>query len=110
MIRIGLLSEDAALQSSLSSVMGKEFRVQLATTEKDIRRIVDEAECDVTLLDLTSGSGDSPASDNGLKERISSFRRIVGLQAPVVILADDSLRSTAIELVRLGAYGYCRRP
>ena len=25
-------------------------------------------------------------------------------------MADDGLRSTAVELVRLGAYGYCRRP
>jgi DNA-binding NtrC family response regulator len=45
-----------------------------------------------------------------LKDRISCAERIIAAGAPAVILADDALRSTAMELVRQGAFGYCRKP
>jgi DNA-binding NtrC family response regulator len=37
-------------------------------------------------------------------------RRIIVSQLPLVIMAEDGLRSIASELVQQGAYGYCRRP
>jgi DNA-binding NtrC family response regulator len=103
MIRIGLLSEDSALQPLLSSALGKEYRVQLAADEDDVYRLIDAAECDALILDLNSNNG-------SVTERIECSRRIIGAQVPSVVMADDGLRSTAVELVRLGAYGYCRRP
>jgi DNA-binding NtrC family response regulator len=103
MIRIGLLSEDGTLQPLLAPALGKEFRVELAMTEGDILRLIDASECDVLILDLNSSNGST-------RERVECSRRIIGLQVPAVVLADDGLRSTALELVRLGAYGYCRRP
>lgn len=103
MIRIGLLSEDGALQPLLSSALGKDFLIDSARNEGDILRLVDAAECDVIVLDLNSNSG-------SMKDRTECWRRIIALQVSTVILADDGLRSTALELVRLGAYGYCRRP
>lgn len=103
MIRIGLLSEDRALQPLLSSALGKEFQIEWVTSEEEVGRLVDESECDVLIQDLNSNIG-------SVKERIECSRRIIALQAPMVVLADDALRSTAVELVRLGAYGYCRRP
>jgi DNA-binding NtrC family response regulator len=103
MIRIALLSEDRALQTLLASALGKEFKIELATTEQEILSSIDSADCDVLMLDLNSNSG-------SIKERVESSRRILALQAPAIVMADDGLRSTAVELVRLGAYGYCRRP
>jgi DNA-binding NtrC family response regulator len=103
MIRIGLLSEDRALQTLLASALGKDFQVALATSEGDILRLVDSGECDVLILDLNSNNG-------LMKERVESSRRIIAQEIPAVVMADDGLRSTAVELVRLGAYGYCRRP
>jgi DNA-binding NtrC family response regulator len=103
MIRIGLLSEDRALQTLLASALGKEFQVELAMSEGDLLRVIDSAECDVLILDLNSNNGST-------KERIECTRRIIALQVPALVMADDGLRSTAVELVRLGAYGYCRRP
>ena len=47
---------------------------------------------------------------DSLKQRIECSRRIVASEVSSVILADDELRSTAVELVRLGAFGYCRKP
>jgi DNA-binding NtrC family response regulator len=103
MIRIGLLSEDGALQPLLSSALGREFQIESARNEGDILRLVDAAECDVVVLDLNSNTG-------SMKDRTECWRRIIGLQVSTVLLADDGLRSTALELVRVGAYGYCRRP
>lgn len=53
---------------------------------------------------------DLDSNQNLLKQRIGSCKRIVSSQASTVIMADDSLRGTAEDLVRLGAYSYCRKP
>ncbi len=103
MIRIGLLSEDGALQPLLSSALGKEFQIELAADADEVDVLVEAAECDVVLLDLNS-------NNDLIKDRVESARRVIASQVPSVVMADDGLRSTAVELVRLGAYGYCRRP
>jgi DNA-binding NtrC family response regulator len=45
-----------------------------------------------------------------LQQRIGCAQRLIASQIPSVIMADDALRSTAFEMVRAGAFGYCRRP
>ena len=55
------------------------------------------------ILDLNS-------NHDSLKERIACARRMIGSDVAWVIIADDGLRATADELVRQGAFGYCRRP
>jgi DNA-binding NtrC family response regulator len=103
MIHIGLNSEDRTLQSLLSSALGQEFEVLLASTEDEIKLMLSAAHCDVMLLELDSDL-------DSLKERLECARRIIASQTPLVVMASDTLRSTAVELVRQGAYGYCRRP
>jgi DNA-binding NtrC family response regulator len=103
MIRIGLYSEDAKLQQILSSVLGKEFQVFLETTEDGINRMVLAAACDVVILDLDS-------NHESLQQRIACCKRIVRSSTASVVMADDTLRTTAAELVRLGAHSYCRKP
>jgi len=103
MIRIGLYSEDAKLQQILSSVLGKEFQVFLETTEDGINRMLAVAGCDVVILDLDS-------NHESLHQRIACCRRIVRSSTASVVMADDVLRTTAAELVRLGAHSYCRKP
>src|SRR5712671_4830784 len=103
MIRIGLYSDDPKLQQILSSVLGKEFQVLLETTEEGLHRLLADAGCDVVILDLDS-------SHDSLQDRIACCRRIVGSRVSSVVMADDALRATAAELVRLGAHSYCRKP
>jgi DNA-binding NtrC family response regulator len=103
MIRIGLYSDDPKLQQILSSVLGKEFQVLLETTEEGINHMLAEAGCDVVILDLDS-------SHDLLQHRIDCCRRIAGSRISSVVMADDTLRATAAELVRLGAHSYCRKP
>jgi DNA-binding NtrC family response regulator len=103
MVRIGLYSEDRKLQQILSSALGKEFQVLFESTEDGINRMLAVGGCDVMILDLDS-------NHISLQQRIACCRRLVGSRVSSVVMADDVLRATAAELVRLGAHSYCRKP
>jgi DNA-binding NtrC family response regulator len=102
MMRIGLYSENRKLPSLLSSALGNEFDVAWAANEIDINHVLANKSCDVILFDLD----ENPSSP----DRVECARRIISSQVPLVIMAEDGLRSVASELVQQGAYGYCRRP
>jgi DNA-binding NtrC family response regulator len=53
---------------------------------------------------------DLNASHDSMQEGMAGIRRLIASNVPALIMADDALRSTASELVRAGAFGYCRRP
>jgi DNA-binding NtrC family response regulator len=103
MIKIGLFSEDRTLHTLLSSALGKEFELHLEADEDGINLLRAAGDCDVMILDLHS-------NHDSLQERIGCTQRLIATHVPLVIMADDGLRSTAFELVRTGAFGYCRRP
>lgn len=103
MVRIGLYTEDSKLQQILSSVLGKEFQVRFESTEAGIGSLLAAGDCDVAILDLDS-------NHESLQQRISCCRRLVRSRVSSVVMADDALRATAAELVRLGAHSYCRKP
>ena len=103
MIKIGLYSEDRTLHPLLSSALGREFLLHLKTDQEEMNDLVLAGECDVVILDLNSNL-------ESLQERIGFSRRLIDANVPAVVMADDGLRSTAFELVRTGAFGYCRRP
>ena len=103
MITIGLYTEDRTLHPLLSSALGKEFKVLLELDADGMEELIATGECDVLILDLNSNRGT-------LQERIGCSQRLIASNLPAIIMADDSLRSTAFELVRAGAFAYCRRP
>jgi DNA-binding NtrC family response regulator len=103
MIRIGLYSEDRTLRTLLSSALGGDFRILPEAGAEEIERLIAGRDCDVAILDLNSNL-------NLVQSRIEFSRRMIAANLPAVILADDELRATAFELVRVGAFGYCRRP
>jgi DNA-binding NtrC family response regulator len=103
MIKIGLYSEDRTLHTLLSSALGKEFEIQLEPDEDGMNLLRAAGDCDVMILDLHS-------NHDSLQERIGCTQRLIASHVPSVVMADDALRSTAFELVRTGAFGYCRRP
>lgn len=103
MVRIGLYSEDRKLLSILSSALGHEFQVELESNEDKIQEAIEEARWDAVILDLDS-------SQDTVRQRIASCKRVVASQVSSVVMADDSLRGAAEELIRLGAYSYCRKP
>ena len=103
MIKVGLYSEDRALDPLLSSVLGKEFQVLLESDEEGMSNLVSAGGCDVLILELNS-------NHDSLQERLEFSRRLIASNVPTVVMADDGLRSTAFELIKTGAFGYCRRP
>jgi len=103
MIKIGLYSEDRTLHPLLSSALGKEFQILLQSDQQEMSDLVSAGGCDVTIVDLNS-------NHESLQERVGFSRVLLASHIPMVVMADDGLRSTAFELVRTGAFGYCRRP
>lgn len=103
MVRVGLYSEDRKLLPILSSALGSEFRVQIEPSEDEVRRNLAAGRWDVIVLDLDS-------SQDSSSQRIASCKRVVATPVTSIIMADDGLRGAAEELVRLGAYSYCRKP
>src|ERR1700756_2544999 len=103
MLRIGVFSEDYKLQPLLSSALGKEFQIVLESREENMSRLLASESCDVVILDLDSNYG-------SVDRRMDYCRRIAAHPVPSVVMADDSLRPSAIELVRLGSHGHCRKP
>jgi DNA-binding NtrC family response regulator len=91
------------LQPILSSALGRDFQILLASDEGDANQLIAAGGCDVMILDINS-------QQEGSLQRIESSRRIMAKPVASVIMADDSLRTTAVDMVRQGAYGYCRRP
>ena len=91
------------MQPILSSALGRDFQILLESNEDGVNNLISADGCDVMILDLNSSHGSS-------RERIECARRILGAQVASVVMADDSLRAIAVDLVRQGAYGYCRRP
>jgi len=103
MIKIGLYSEDRTLHPLLSSALGKEFQIALKPDQQGMSDLVSAGECDVMVLDLNSKL-------ESLQERVGFSREMIATSVPAIVMADDGLRSTAFEMVRTGAFGYCRRP
>ena len=103
MIRVGLLSQDSALQPLLSSGLGSEFEIFVESTETGMKELIEDVDCTVVIVDLNS-------NEPGLKARLESARSLISGAIPVIVLADDAVRVAANELVRDGAFSYCRRP
>jgi DNA-binding NtrC family response regulator len=100
MIRIGLCSDDRALKSILSSALGKDFLVVPESIESQ-----QNAASQVLVVDMGPEPKTLPAQMVTLRNLVESCP-----SSAIILLADDSMRSAAAELVRLGAFGYCRRP
>jgi DNA-binding NtrC family response regulator len=103
MIRIGLYSEDRTLRTLLSTALGGDFRVHSGFEADAIADLVERGDCDIAIFDLNS-------SRNRVQERIEFARWAIAQELPAIIMADEELRPTAFELVRGGAFGFCRRP
>ena len=90
MIKVGIHSEDATLQPILSSALGKEFQISLESTEDGIKLLLSSGSCDLVILDLD-------ADKASLNQRVECARRIIAFSdsSLAVVMADDSLRSTA---------------
>jgi DNA-binding NtrC family response regulator len=102
MVKIALFSEDRTLHPLLSSALGRDFQLLLEPACEGVFALLAAGSCDVMILDLYP--------QRGIEERLECARRLIASDVPAIVMAEDALRSTAFELVRSGAFGYCRRP
>ncbi len=103
MIRVALYSADRTLQTLLAGALGSEFEICYEPTEEGFKRLLSTSGCDALVLDLAS-------RDEQSDHRVEFAKRIIASRIDTILMGDDSLRSIASDLVRLGAFGYCRRP
>jgi DNA-binding NtrC family response regulator len=103
MVRVGLYSEDTTLYPALSSALGNGFRVTLVKNEAEATLLISRSACDVLILNLD-------AELNGSQSQLECFRRMIKSDVLCIVMGDDRIRPLALELVRDGAYGYCRKP
>ncbi len=102
MMRMAMYSDDRELHALLSSAFGEKFEVHPECKQDDISRLITTENCDLVYLDLNS-------AHCSLSDRVAFCRQIIASPASAVILADDYLLSTAIELLHQGAEGYLHR-
>ena len=103
MVKIALYSEDRTLYRLLSSALGKDYQVQWESNEEEMNDLLSGGSCDVMILDLSSNHAAMPG-------QIDCFKRLIASGIPSVVMGDDNFRSAAFELVRTGAFGFCRKP
>jgi DNA-binding NtrC family response regulator len=101
-MRIGVYSEDKSLQTLLASALPKDLHVLLEPAEDCNPDLISAGNFDLVLLDLRSSSEPLP-------QRIDCFKRIVASGVNAVIIADEGLRTLAIELVENGALDFFNR-
>jgi len=99
MIRLALSSGDAKLQGVLSPALGSEYSVLVESNKANLLRLIAEEQVDVLILDLDSNY-------SSVDEQLVFFQEVRGCRIPVIVMTDDSRRSTVIDLMQRGVYDY----
>lgn len=103
MSRFAVLSDDSKLHQILSSAFGREYNVFRETSEESLSSRLSSGACDVVVIDLNGAY-------RQFDQRLAFAKRLSASQYTTIILADDSLRTVAADLVKAGAREYCRKP
>ncbi len=103
LIRVVLCSRDLKLRPVLAPALGKEFGVTIEPRRRGVKELVAQQECDVVILDLDP-------TCCPMEEQIDLYEEIAEFPVAILVMASDDVRSSALELVQRGAFGYMRKP
>src|SRR5579872_3291282 len=103
MIRLALFSGDPKLQRLLAPALGQDYRVTVEADRARLKGLVAADEVDVLILDLDSNYA-------SISEQLGFFEEIRDSRVPVIVMAEDSRRSAAMELLQKGVYDSLRKP
>lgn len=103
MLRLAFYSQDLKLRPLLALALGAEFQVTVEPDREKLRNLIAKELCDVLILDLDS-------IYCPVDQQVSLFEEIADSGIAIIVMTDDGSRSTAVELVERGAYGYFRKP
>lgn len=100
---IVLLSTQHTLYVALKAALGANYEVRQIQEPYPAEDFLADGSFDIAILDLNSAIG-------SLESRKELTRGYITAGAPIILLADDTMRTCASDLVREGAYGFCRAP
>ncbi|MFP5208657.1 MAG: sigma 54-interacting transcriptional regulator [Acidobacteriota bacterium] len=102
-MQIALLSTQHTLYAALKTALGANFEIYQIQDQYSVEEFLSGDGFDIAILDLNSAIG-------SLDSRKELARTYIAAGVALILLADDTMRSCATELVKEGAYGYCRAP
>ncbi len=102
-MQIALLSTQHTLYAALKTALGANFEIYQIRDQYSVEEFLSGDGFDIAILDLNSAIG-------SLDSRKELARTYIAAGVALILLADDTMRSCATELVKEGAYGYCRAP
>lgn len=100
---IALLTTQTTLYVALKAALGANFEICPIQRAYSVEDFISADKFDFAVLDLNSAIG-------SLEFRKELARSYIAAEVPLILLADDTLRASATELLKEGAYGYCRTP
>lgn len=100
---IALLSTQQTLYAALKAALGANFKIRQIQNHFSAEEFLSGDDFDIAILDLNSAIG-------SLDSRKDLARSYIAEGVSLILLADDTMRSCATDLVKEGAYGYCRVP
>lgn len=100
---IALLSTQHTLYAALKAALGTNFEIHQIQEQYSVEDFLAGDGFDIAILDLNSAIG-------SLESRKELARTYVAAGVSLILLADDTMRTCASDLVKEGAYGYCRVP
>ena len=103
MIRLALSSQDVKLQRALSSALRSEYDIATESNPRLLKPFLANGSFDVLLLDLDLEALTA-------ETYIRLYRETAASGVAVVLMANGSGLTTAMELVKQGAHSYCRKP
>lgn len=101
-MRIALYSDDKHLQTLVTSAMQGSANVHREFTEEAINRFLETEACDIVLLDITSRR-------QSTQLRVEFAKKIILSPVFSIVIADEGLLRSAMDLVELGADGFRRK-
>jgi DNA-binding NtrC family response regulator len=102
-MNIALITTQQTLYAALKASLGANFEIHQIQSQYSVEQFLSADAFDIAILDLNSAIG-------SLEVRRELARTYINAGVSLILLADDTMRTSASDLVKEGAYGYCRVP
>ncbi len=102
-IRLLLHSKDQAGRCALRAALASDYEVLVESDEQEAKRLIRRKRAEVVVLDFDS-------QESSLEKVLAFIGEVRNVGVPVLVMTDDTTRSTAMGLVERGVYDYFRKP
>lgn len=102
-VKVSLYTADVRLKNLLSAAFGSSYEFRSESSLDTVRQLAFDPEVDVVLLDCDTNQAP-------IGKHLENYGQFIGAATPIIVLTDDSARSTATAFRQLGAFDCIRRP